>query len=26
MSISVKMSQEKLDGIRKGIEQAAKKM
>jgi len=26
MGISVKMSQEKLDGIRKGIEQAAKKM
>jgi len=26
MSISVKMSQEKLDGIRKGIEQAAKNM
>jgi 8-amino-3,8-dideoxy-alpha-D-manno-octulosonate transaminase len=24
MGISVKMSQEKLDGIRKGIEQAAK--
>ncbi|NMC97854.1 MAG: DegT/DnrJ/EryC1/StrS family aminotransferase, partial [Deltaproteobacteria bacterium] len=26
MGISVKMSQEKLDGIRKGIEQAAKNM